>query len=125
MTKKITTPRNVETICKETLPKKLSKKSVSVRKSTQSGVGKSCSKSETKKLDMKLKSDVAITCESTVDVTQKLRKSKVVTNAEARFTCPSDKCDQVVIRYRNLFDHFADHCRPEGYKTFRWWCEKI
>ena len=30
---------------------------------------------------------------------------------------------QIVIRYRNLFDHFSDHCKPEGHQTFRWWCD--
>ena len=125
MTKKITTPRNVETVWEETFPKKNSKKSVSLRKSTQSGrIGKAVLKSEKKKLDIKLKSDVAITCESTVNVTKKSRKPKVVTNAEARIMCPTRDCEQVVIRYRNLFNHFADHCKPKGYKTFRWWCRK-
>ena len=93
MAKKINTPKNVEIICKETLSKKLSKKSVIVRKSTQSGVGKSRLKSETKKLDTKLKAVGAIGSESKIDVTLKVRKSKVVTNAEARFNCPSADCD--------------------------------
>ena len=99
------------------------KKTTSVRQ--QSGrVGKVGLKGDIRKLDTKLKAVDAIRSESIIDVTKKVRKFKVVTNAEARFNCPSADCDHVVIRYRNLFDHFADVCKPEGYKTFRWWCRK-
>ena len=79
-------------------------------------------KSDIKKPDTKLKAVGAIRSESTIDVTNKVRKLKVFTNAEARFMCPTEDCEQVVIRYRNLFDHFADVCKSKGYNTFRWWC---
>ena len=117
MAKKITKPTNVEITCKETLSKK---KAVSVRKSAPSAVGKSRPKCETKKLVNKLKAVCAVSSETTVDVTSKMRKSKVITYAEARFKCPTPTCKYVVSRYQNLFDHFSDHYRPEGFERFRW-----
>ena len=96
--------------CKESLPKK---KVVSIRKSTSS----------TKKMDVKLKVGFSSSSEIAVDVSVKIRKSKVITFAEAHFKCPNPKCNYVISRYRNLFDHFADHCRPSGFERFRWWCD--
>ena len=95
---------------KEPLSKK---KVVSIRKTTKS----------TKKLDVQLKVSCASGSETTVDVSLKIRKSKVITFAEAHFDCPSPNCNYVISRYRNLFDHFADHCQPEGFERFRWWCD--
>ena len=95
---------------KESLSKK---KVVSIRKTTKS----------TKKLDVQLKVSCASGSETTVGVSLKIRKSKVITNAEAHFNCPTPTCNSVISRYRNLFDHFADHCQPEGFERFRWWCD--
>ena len=84
---------------KESLSKK---KVVSIRKTTKS----------MKKLDVQLKVSCASGSETTVGVSLKIRKSKVITNAEAHFYCPTPTCNYVISRYRNLFDHFADHCQP-------------
>ena len=119
MAKQTTTPMTAKgKPFEKVIPANDPKKTMSVRQ--QSGrVGKVGLKGDIRKLDTKLKTVDAIRSESIIDVTK-----KVVTNAEACFNCPSADCDHVVIRYRNLFDHFSDHCKPEGYQTFRWWCDK-
>ena len=103
------------------------KKSTNVKKPTKQGrVEKVVVKIDQKKLEVKLKAVVDIESVTTIDVTEKVRKKKVDTHSEARFRCPIIGCKQKgpIIRYRTLFDHFADCCKPEGYQNFRWWCNK-
>ena len=59
------------------------KKVVSIRKSTNS----------TKKLDVKLKVGYASSSEIAVNVSVKIRISKVITFAEAHFNCPNPECN--------------------------------
>ena len=68
---------------------------------------------------------VIVSSDITIDVVEKVRKMKVDTHADARFPCPTVGCKykSLIIRYRNLFDHFADHCKPEGWENCRWWCD--
>ena len=58
--------------------------------------------------------------DATLNVSEKMRKKKVETYSEARFCCPIEDCKQksTVHRYRTLFDHFADCCKPDGYERF-------
>ena len=78
-----------KTIKPNTRKEPLSKKKVvSIRKTTKS----------TKKLDAQLKVSSTSSSETTVDVSLKIRKSKVITFAEACFNCPSPKCNYVVSR---------------------------
>ena len=109
------------------------KKATNVRKPTtvkQGRVVKVGLNSTEKKLDAKVKAitntgSVIVPSGTTLDVSGKVRKRKVDTHAEARFPCPIDGCKHksLIIRYRTLFDHFADCFQPEGWESFRWWCD--
>ena len=102
-----------------------------MKKPTKQGrVVKVVVNSTKKKLDAKLKAitnteSVIVPSGTTLDVSEKVRKRKVDTHSEARFPCPIKGCKQKspIIRYRTLFDHFADCCQPDGFESFRWWCD--
>ena len=108
------------------------KKATNVRKPTtvkQGRVVKVGLNSTEKKLDAKVKAitntgSVIVPSGTTLDVSGKVRKKKVYTHSEARYSCPIKGCKQKspIFRYRTLFHHFADSCQPDGFEKFRWWC---
>ena len=111
----------VNSIIKSKAYKEFTKKSGSGLKKS-----KGSAKSLKSNIDLKVRcskgSEVAV--DVSVEIKNNQKKKKGSLWSDESFLCPNPRCEIVVHRYRNLFNHFSDKCQLLDFQHFRWWCSE-